>query len=88
VLLVLLGKRIGGLEGARLRRGLLASLGSGAAMALGLWAWLQLSAGASPWIIGTGGVVLGALIYFVAALALGAPEARRVWTMVSGREQG
>jgi Na+/H+ antiporter NhaA len=52
-------------------------------MAMALWVWLQLTGSVSPWIVGAGGVVLGALIYFVVALALGAPEARRVWTMVT-----
>jgi putative peptidoglycan lipid II flippase len=88
LLLLLLGRRIGGLEGTRLRPGLLASLGAGAAMAMGLGLWLQLTAAASSWIVGGGGVVLGALIYFVVALALGAPEARRAWTMVTRRGRG
>ena len=57
-------------------------------MAMGLVLWLQLTAAASPWIAGAGGVVLGALIYFVVALALGAPEARRAWTMVTRRGRG
>jgi putative peptidoglycan lipid II flippase len=85
VLLRLLGKRIGGLESARLRPGLMASLGAGAAMALGLGGWLRLTAAASPWIAGGGGVVLGVVIYFATALALGAPEARRAWAMLTRR---
>ena len=85
LLLVLLRRRMGGLEGARLRPGLLASLGAGLAMTIALWVWLQLTGSASPWITGGVGVVLGALVYFVVALALGAPEARRAWTMVARR---
>ncbi len=87
LLLLLLGRRTGGLEGARLRPGLLASLGAGAAMTIVLWVWLQLTGSVSPWIVAGGGVVLGALIYFVVALALGAPEARRVWTVVTRSRQ-
>jgi len=78
VLLVLLRRRTGGLEGARLRPGLLAALGAALAMTAVLWGWLQLTSAASTWVVGGGGVVVGAVVYFTAALALGAPEARRL----------
>jgi len=78
VLLVLLRRRTGGLEGARLRPGLLAALGAALAMTAVLAGWLQLTSAASSWVIGGGGVVVGAVVYFTAALALGAPEARRL----------
>lgn len=78
VLLALLRRRTGGLEGARLRPGLMASLGAALAMTTGLWVWLHLTTAAPPWVIGGGGVALGAAVYFAVALALGAPEARRL----------
>jgi len=78
VLLVLLRRRTGGLEGARLRPGLIAALGAALAMTAVLWGWLRLTSASPTWVIGGGGVVVGAVVYFTAALALGAPEARRL----------
>jgi putative peptidoglycan lipid II flippase len=75
-LLILMHRRIGGLEGrATLRAGLL-SLLAAAGMGAGLWAWLSLSAGHSYWVITGVGVILGGLLYGLLVLALGVPEAR------------
>jgi hypothetical protein len=41
--------------------------------------------GASPWIIGGGGAVLGGVVYFAASRLLGAPEARVLPAMVLER---
>jgi len=78
VLLALLRRRTGGLEAERLRPGLQATLGATLAMGLSLWVWLRLTDGLSPWVVGGGGVPLGAGVYLLAAWALGAPEARQL----------
>jgi putative peptidoglycan lipid II flippase len=83
VLLALLRRRTGGLEGARLKPGLVASLGSTLAMGLCLWGWLLLTGSLAPWIRGGAGVLLGAAVYLVAAWALKAPEARQL--LLAGR---
>ena len=79
VLLALLRRRTGGLEAARLRPGLQASLGATLLMGLCLWGWLQLTQSLAPWIRGGAGVLLGAGVYSLAAWALGAPEARHLF---------
>jgi hypothetical protein len=56
----------------------MATLGAALVMTAVLWGWLRLTAAAPSWVIGAGGVILGAAVYFAAALALGAPEARRL----------
>jgi putative peptidoglycan lipid II flippase len=84
-LLVLLRWRLAGLEGSRLRSGLTASAGSCLLMALALAAWVAVTRGASPWIIGGGGAVLGGVVYFAASRLLGAPEARVLPAMVLER---
>jgi putative peptidoglycan lipid II flippase len=81
-LLALLRRRLGGLDLARLRRGLAATLGSSLVLGLGLWAWLGVSNGVSVWVVGGGGVGLGAVVYWLAALVLGAPEARQLPRML------
>ncbi len=54
-------------------------------MGLGLWGWLRATSGASVWLTGGGGVVLGAAAYWLVALMLGAPEARQLPGMVLRR---
>jgi putative peptidoglycan lipid II flippase len=83
VLLALLHRRTGGLDVARLRPGLAASLGSTLTMGICLWVWLLLTRGLAPWIRGGPGVLLGALVYLLAAWVLKAPEARQL--LLAGR---
>jgi putative peptidoglycan lipid II flippase len=85
VLLLILRRRLGGLEGARLRRGLTASTLASIGMGVFLVVWLAVTAGRSPWFAGGLGVLLGGLIYLAASRALGAPEARLLPTLVLER---
>ena len=79
-------RRLGGLDLGRLRRGLLATLVTSALMGLGLWGWLRATSGASVWLTGGGGVILGAAAYWLVALVLGAPEAKQLPAMVLRRK--
>jgi hypothetical protein len=47
-------------------------------MALVVIAWLFLFEGQASWVLGIGGVVLGGVAYWIAALLLKAPEARQL----------
>jgi putative peptidoglycan lipid II flippase len=78
VLLVLIARRVGGLELGQQRRGLLAAFGAAGVMVLALLLWNAASQGLSPWASGLGGVAVGAAVYALASLALGAPEARHL----------
>ena len=84
-LLVILRKRLAGLEGNRLRPGLLASAAAGLTMGWALVAWTAVAAGRSVWMVGGAGVLLGGGIYFMASRLLGAPEARVLPAMVLER---
>jgi putative peptidoglycan lipid II flippase len=84
-LLFLIRRRLGGLDGCRLRRGVLATFGAAAVMTAMLFAWLGLMEGWSAWVVGGVGVLLGAAVYWLAALAFGAPEARRLPGMLLRR---
>lgn len=77
-LFVLLGRRVGGLDLVRLRRGVTATVVGTLVMALGLIAWLGVISESPAWLVGLGGVGLGGLIYWSACLTLGAPEARQL----------
>ena len=84
-LLVLMGRRLGGLELGRLRPGLAASLAASLGMGIGLWAWLRLTTDRPAWLVAVAGVALGGGLYWAAALLLKAPEARRLPGLWLGR---
>jgi putative peptidoglycan lipid II flippase len=77
-LLLLMRRRLNGLELGRLRAGLLAALLAGGGMGAGLWGWLQLTGEGPAWLVAVGGVALGGLIYWGAALLLRSPDARQL----------
>jgi putative peptidoglycan lipid II flippase len=73
-LLVLMRRRLDGIEGRRLLRcGLQAGVAAGA-MALTLWAWLSLLGDAHVWLAAGGGIALGGLVYGLVVLLLGVDE--------------
>ncbi len=78
VLLWLMNRRLQGLDLARIRRGLLATVLASAMMTLIVFAWMAVMEGYASWILGIGGVALGGVAYWLAALLLKAPEARQL----------
>jgi len=78
VLLILIRRRLGGLSWTEAGRGVLATLGAAAVTTLSLWGWVAVGAGRSVFFVGLGGVIVGGLVFWGAALLLGAPEAREV----------
>ncbi|HEY44669.1 MAG TPA: oligosaccharide flippase family protein, partial [Anaerolineae bacterium] len=86
-LLWLMSRRMGGLDLGRLRRGLVASVSATITMGVALWLWTEFTEGRSIWLIGGVGVIAGAGIYWLIALALGAPETRQLPGMLLRRDQ-
>jgi putative peptidoglycan lipid II flippase len=84
-LLILIRRRLGGLEGRSVldggRRALIAALG----MALALWGWLALASGQASWLVTAGGVILGSGVYGLGVWALGVREARGAVKAVARR---
>ena len=74
-LLYLMRRRLGGLEGEDLRRGVIKAVTATLAMSLALWAWLRLAGGLPAWLVAGGGVALGGVIYALGAWALRVREA-------------
>jgi len=85
VLLLLMRRRLGGLRQEGAIRAVAASLGAAAAMAAALWAWVVASGGWSVYAVGLGGVFAGGAVYWLAALVLGAPEAREMPSLLLRR---
>jgi putative peptidoglycan lipid II flippase len=76
ILLMLIRRRVGGLDGRRVLAGGAQALVTALAMGAALWGWLGLTAGRPDWLRLGGGVIIGAGLYGLGALALGIPEAR------------
>ncbi len=84
-LLLILRRRLDGLDLAKMQRGVLATMGAAAVMTAALVAWLRAADQASAWISGGAGALLGVGVYWLMARALGAPEARQLPGMVLRR---
>lgn len=78
VLLVLMRRRVSGLEFDRVRPGLIASVLASLCMGAALIGWLQFSSGRPSWLVAIVGVAMGGLVYWAGALLLKAPEARQL----------
>jgi putative peptidoglycan lipid II flippase len=86
VLLVLLRRRLGGMESRRLL-GSLARIGlASAAMGAAAVVAVQLLAGSSIWLSCGLAVMAGLLVYIALTLALGASEPRVMWAMMRPRQ--
>jgi putative peptidoglycan lipid II flippase len=88
VLLLIIRRRLDGLEGRRMATSLvrfgLASLVMG--VVAGALAWLL--QGSSVWLAGAVAVAIGVVEYVAASVGLGAPEPRAIWQAVVIRGQG
>ena len=82
VLLVLLRRRLGGLDGRRLL-GSLARIGlASAALGAAAAGAMQLLAGTSVWLSCGAAIAAGLAVYVAFTLVLGAPEPRAMWAMM------
>jgi putative peptidoglycan lipid II flippase len=84
-LLVLMRRRLDGLEGRRVWGAAVQGGGAALLMSLALWGWVTWLAGRSAWLVGGGGVLLGGLVYGLGVLVLGVPEVRGVLRAVRRR---
>jgi putative peptidoglycan lipid II flippase len=82
LLLILMRRRLGGLGGPGLTRGILRMTLAGAGMGIGLIAWLTLQSNLPILVHTLGGIGLGAGVYWVISLLLRVQESRSLPTMV------
>jgi putative peptidoglycan lipid II flippase len=85
LLLVLLRRKLHGLEGSRTLAALGQSAAGGLVMCAGLWAWLRLEGALPDGLLVLGGALLGALLYAGVLAALRVPELGAVWKAVGRR---
>jgi putative peptidoglycan lipid II flippase len=84
-LLVLMRRRLNGLEGRMVAKGGIQAVVAALAMSLVVWGWQTLTIQHSVWLVAGGGVILGAVVYGLGMLVLGVQEARGVVRMLARR---
>jgi putative peptidoglycan lipid II flippase len=88
ILFMIMRRRLNGIDGANIARGLgqfgLASLG----MAIGILLWVRFTGNLNPWLIGLGGVTIGGVVYGLGAALLKVPEIQMVFSMLRKRLPG
>jgi putative peptidoglycan lipid II flippase len=74
VLFVVIRKRLNGIEGSQIMRGVIPSLIAALAMSLSIFGWLYLAKDSNLWIVSIVGVVIGSGVYFAGLWFLRVPE--------------
>lgn len=75
-LLYLMKRRLDGIEGRRILAGVVQAGVASLFMATCIWQWLLKTNNQPVWLVAIGGVVIGGILFAVAALLLGVPEIR------------
>jgi putative peptidoglycan lipid II flippase len=84
-LFVVMRKRLNGIEGNQILRGVIPSLLAALAMSLSIFGWLSFAKDFNVWIISLIGVTLGGIIYFAALWILRVPELQSIVSAVLRR---
>jgi putative peptidoglycan lipid II flippase len=88
ILFMLMRRRLSGIDGTNIARGLgqfgLASLG----MAISILLWMKFTGSLNPWLIGLGGVTVGGVIYGLGVTALKVPEIESVFSLIKKKLPG
>jgi len=78
-LIIIMRKRLGGLNGKQIGSGLVKSLAAGAIMAAAILGWISLAGDYSVWLLGLGGILIGIFVY---AASLGIFQTRELKQLV------
>jgi putative peptidoglycan lipid II flippase len=84
-LLFLMRRRLNGIAGEHILKGIIQSAGATLVMSASLILWVNRMAMVPAWIVGAGGVIIGGLVYGLSVLGLHVPEALSLWHMVQQR---
>jgi putative peptidoglycan lipid II flippase len=83
LLMILMRKRLGGIEGKNIARGLgqatLAALGMGIVL---VW-WTQAQIASATWVVALGGIMLGGMVYLLGVWILKIPEIKKIFSFLS-----
>ncbi len=81
-LLILMRRRLGGLEGQRVLKGTSQAVLATVAMVLVVWGWMGLTNSRQAWLVGGGGVVIGCLVYGLGVMGLKVPEVKSIFNLL------
>jgi putative peptidoglycan lipid II flippase len=84
-LYILMRRRLAGLEGQRIIKGISQAVLATLVMVLAVWGWMTLTNGRQAWLTGGGGVVIGGLAYGLGVLGLKVPEVHSVLNLLRRR---
>lgn len=84
-LILVMRKRLKGIEGKRILTGAGQALLATASMTLALWGWLAFAGESSTWLLMAGGLSLGLGVYVAVIWGLGVGEARQLSSAVLAR---
>ena len=84
-LLILMRRRLNGLEGGTVWKGALQAFIAAGIISVLLWIWIALTSSASVWLVVIGGVAIGVLVYGLLLLVMGVREIRQVLGSVMRR---
>ena len=87
-LFIFMHRRLSGIEGAFIARGLAACTLAALGMGAGLWLWIQATADLPRWLVAAGGVALGGLLYGAGVLLLRVPEFQTLIHAIARRLPG
>jgi putative peptidoglycan lipid II flippase len=73
-LMILMRRRLNGINGASLRHGFAQAAGAALAMSAALVIWLRVAANRPTWMVALGGIILSGIIYGLAMVLLRVPE--------------
>lgn len=82
---IVMRRRLGGLEGQHILRGTGQAVLAASVMAVVLVGWLGLTSARQAWLVGVGGVAIGAMVYGLSVLALKVPELQLALNLIKGR---
>jgi putative peptidoglycan lipid II flippase len=84
-LLVLMRKRLGGIEGNKISQAAIQAGTAAIAMALALYFWMGFIGKYSPWIAGGGGIVVGGMVYALVVYLLRVDEISSLLKIIQTR---
>jgi putative peptidoglycan lipid II flippase len=84
-LFVFMRRRLNGIEGRSIADGAWRVGLAGLGMAVGLWAWIQVTGGMTRWLVALGGVAFGGVIYLAGVVILKVPEIKMLMGAVARR---
>ena len=84
-LFIVMRKRLNGIEGAHIAKGIGASALAALGMSAAIWAWIGMAEDLSAWIVTPVGVILGGGVYGALVWILRVPEIRMIGELVNRR---